>query len=156
MQRLLLVPRVSLTHTHTHTQTHRHTHAHIFIHTLQFCTTNDLCYAKLLHWTLVFRRRLSRWVCRPDVASCRCGRERACVCTSEGLLRDVAPVGGVLAQRERSIATPPHHCNAAGLQLNAPTTTYRISSSPAQTHTHTHTETRCQGALQILSSPLGS
>ena len=79
---------------------------------------------------------LSSWRCL-----CRCGRERACVCTSEGLLRDVAPVGGVLAQRERGIATPPHHCNTAGLRLNAPTTTYRISSSPAQTHTHTHTHT---------------
>lgn len=74
---------------------------------------------------------LSSWRCL-----CRCGRERACVCTSEGLLRDVAPVGGVLAQRERGIATPPHHCNAAGLRLNAPTTTYRISSSPAHTHRH--------------------
>lgn len=70
------------------------------------------------------------------------------VCQSEGLLRDVAPVGGVLAQCVCCIATPPHHCNTTGLQLNALTTTYCISLR--YTHAHSNRNKHLwSGTLQI-------
>lgn len=56
-----------------------------------------------------------------------CVRIRMSVCEREGLLRDVTLVGGVLAHCARSISTPPHRCNAAGLSLSGSATTYRMS-----------------------------
>lgn len=57
-------------------------------------------------------------------------------CESEGLLRDVAPTGCASAQCVCCFPTPPHHCSATGLQLNAPATSYSISLI----HTHTRTQ----------------
>lgn len=59
---------------------------------------NDLCYAKLLHWTFVFWAQagfILPW--HPDF---RCVLMHEHVCKTEGLLRDVVPVGGALARCE--------------------------------------------------------